>query len=141
MTKPASFFTQELESGCQRAIDLWRTKASLAGVCSQLTGRLTSRVCCRAVRRNSPCWFYLPNPRERLGNCDAPFGVPNKDQPTSRSQDMNLRCTTHPAHHGAALLPVRLEFSYYSLVQQLELFQMPWGIGGMVCCVEEGSCV
>ncbi|MGH0117251.1 UNVERIFIED_CONTAM: hypothetical protein FKN15_032218 [Acipenser sinensis] len=46
-TKPACFFTQELESGCQRATDLWRTKASPAGVSSELTGRLASRVCYR----------------------------------------------------------------------------------------------
>ncbi|MGH0151818.1 UNVERIFIED_CONTAM: hypothetical protein FKN15_063449 [Acipenser sinensis] len=97
LTKPASFFPQELESRCQRATDLWRTKASPAGVCSELTGHLTSRVRCRAVKRNSPCWFYLPNSRERLGQCDAPFGVPSKDRPTSHSQDANLPCTTHPA--------------------------------------------
>ncbi|MGH0169445.1 UNVERIFIED_CONTAM: hypothetical protein FKN15_058861 [Acipenser sinensis] len=68
-TKPASSFTQELESGCQQATDLWRTKASPAGVCS---GRLASRVCCNVLRRNSPCRFYLPNPRERQSQCDSP---------------------------------------------------------------------
>ncbi|MGH0145743.1 UNVERIFIED_CONTAM: hypothetical protein FKN15_038761 [Acipenser sinensis] len=105
-TKPASFFTQELESGYQRATDLWRTNASPAAVCSELTERLASRVRCRAMRRNSPCRFYFPNSRERQSQCDAPFGVPSKDRPTPHSQDANLRSMTHPVHHTAALLPV-----------------------------------
>ncbi|MGH0142919.1 UNVERIFIED_CONTAM: hypothetical protein FKN15_018098 [Acipenser sinensis] len=61
-TKPASFFTQKLESGCQPGTDSWRTKASPAGVRFELTGYLTSRARCRVMRRNRPCWFYLTNP-------------------------------------------------------------------------------
>ncbi|MGH0154864.1 UNVERIFIED_CONTAM: hypothetical protein FKN15_028417 [Acipenser sinensis] len=78
---------------------------SPAGVRSELTGRLACRVRCRAMRRNSPCWFYLPNPWECLGHYNTPFGVPSEDWPTSHNQDVNLRCVTHPAHHTAALLP------------------------------------
>ncbi|MBN3275868.1 CHSS1 synthase, partial [Polyodon spathula] len=59
------------------------------------------------MRRNSPCWFYFPNPQERLGQCIAPFGVSSEDQLTSHSQDVNLRCMTCPAHHVAVLLPDR----------------------------------
>ncbi|MBN3270727.1 ZC3H3 protein, partial [Polyodon spathula] len=33
MTKPASFITQDLESGCQQGANLWRTKVSPAGIC------------------------------------------------------------------------------------------------------------
>ncbi|MGH0164633.1 UNVERIFIED_CONTAM: hypothetical protein FKN15_054135 [Acipenser sinensis] len=49
------------------------------------------------MRRNSPCRFYLPNPQERQSQCDTPFRVPSKNQPTSHSQDANLRCSTHSA--------------------------------------------
>ncbi|MGH0139293.1 UNVERIFIED_CONTAM: hypothetical protein FKN15_076383 [Acipenser sinensis] len=100
-TKPASFFTQELKSGCQRATDLWRTKANPAGVHSELFGRLASRVHCRAMRIYSPCQFYLPNPRERLSQCDAPVGVPSGDLPASQ----NAHCVTHPVLQAATLLP------------------------------------
>ncbi|MGH0143981.1 UNVERIFIED_CONTAM: hypothetical protein FKN15_038911 [Acipenser sinensis] len=66
---------------------------------------------CRAMRRNSPGRFYLPNPRDRQSQCEAPFRVPSEDQPTPHSQDVNLRCMTHPAHRAAALLPVGDPFS------------------------------
>ncbi|MGH0119274.1 UNVERIFIED_CONTAM: hypothetical protein FKN15_026954 [Acipenser sinensis] len=89
-TKPSSFFTQELESGCQQATDLWRTKASPAGVRPEHTGHLASRVHCRAMRRHSPCQFYLPNPQEHLCQSNAPFRVHSEDRPTSQSQDANL---------------------------------------------------
>ncbi|MGH0144171.1 UNVERIFIED_CONTAM: hypothetical protein FKN15_007001 [Acipenser sinensis] len=76
--------TQEHESRCQRATDLWRTKASPAAVCSELTGRLASRVRCRAMRRHSPCQFYLPSTRDHLSQRDTPFRVHREDWPTSQ---------------------------------------------------------
>ncbi|MGH0115197.1 UNVERIFIED_CONTAM: hypothetical protein FKN15_070717 [Acipenser sinensis] len=48
------------------------------------------------MRRNSSCQFYISNPRECLSQCDAPLRVPSKDRHTSQSQDVNLRCMTHP---------------------------------------------
>ncbi|MGH0171026.1 UNVERIFIED_CONTAM: hypothetical protein FKN15_060033 [Acipenser sinensis] len=42
------------------------------------------------MRRNSPCWFYPLNPRERQCQCDAPFRVPSEDRPTSHSYDSAL---------------------------------------------------
>ncbi|MGH0124472.1 UNVERIFIED_CONTAM: hypothetical protein FKN15_077157 [Acipenser sinensis] len=57
------------------------------------------------MRRNSRCRVCLPNPREHQSQCNAPFGVPCEDRPPSHSQDANLHCMTHPAHHEAALLP------------------------------------
>ncbi|MGH0143456.1 UNVERIFIED_CONTAM: hypothetical protein FKN15_000407 [Acipenser sinensis] len=57
------------------------------------------------MRRNSPCWFCLPNPWERQCQCNTLFGVSSEDRPTLHSQDVNLHCMSHPAHHTAALLP------------------------------------
>ncbi|MGH0130454.1 UNVERIFIED_CONTAM: hypothetical protein FKN15_001666 [Acipenser sinensis] len=53
---------------------------------------------------NSPCRFCLPNSWELQSQAMLPSEIPSEDQPTSHSQDANLRCMTRPAHHAAVLL-------------------------------------
>ncbi|MGH0182641.1 UNVERIFIED_CONTAM: hypothetical protein FKN15_009895 [Acipenser sinensis] len=92
MTKPASFFTQELESRCPLATDHWRAKASPAGFAEAVV------------------FTSLTDGRARA-NVTLSLGVPSEDLLTSQSQDTNLRCMTHAAHHAAALLPVTTKLS------------------------------
>ncbi|MGH0157250.1 UNVERIFIED_CONTAM: hypothetical protein FKN15_059913 [Acipenser sinensis] len=124
--EPASFFIQELESECQGATDLWRTKASPAGVHCELTGRLASKVRCSAIRRNSPCRFCLPNSRELQSQAMLPSEIPSEDQSTSHSQDANLRCMTRPAHHAAVLLlgqlPAESDVQLLEIARKLDMY-------------------
>ncbi|MGH0142592.1 UNVERIFIED_CONTAM: hypothetical protein FKN15_053738 [Acipenser sinensis] len=70
--EPASFFTQELESGCQRATDLWRTKASPAAIpyMAQESQRFSGHP---PIPRPSQLPLLHPGTRERMSASYRPL--------------------------------------------------------------------
>ncbi|MGH0119514.1 UNVERIFIED_CONTAM: hypothetical protein FKN15_006006 [Acipenser sinensis] len=102
------FYTQELESGCQRATSLWRTKAILAGVCSVLTGRLASRVRCSAIRRTVPAVFASLTHGSTRANATLPSESPAKPGDTAQPGCDPALCDfplTHRSARASATLP------------------------------------
>lgn len=70
------FYTQEFDSGCQRA-------TGQPCRLPQLTRPQAIRVCCSAMKRHSPWRFCLLNPRQCQSQCECLSGIPSKDTDTN----------------------------------------------------------